>query len=134
MKLTGRWVRVTAAVLFVLGFAVQAIGITTSFLEAAVGKYYDATFNYNMSFSPVWRQARFLRYYATSPVSAPMGRGFDRWWLLLGKAGVSHGTLWTIGIVEFAGAVIAGFVLWRSWKNRDHAGEISASAQAATAE
>jgi hypothetical protein len=128
----GRWVRVSAIALFVAGFAVQAIGITTSFLEAAVGKYYDATFNYNMAFAPVWRQTRFLWYYAKSPIPAPMGRGFDRWWLLLGKAGVSHGTLWTIGLLEFACAAISGFVLWQSWRNRERTVEIPA--QSATAD
>ncbi len=124
---TGRWVRVSAIALFVVGFLVQAIGVTTSFLEAAVGKYYDASFNYVMSFSPVWRQIRFAWYYANSPAVPPLGRGFDRWWLMLGKAGVSHGTLWTIGIVEFICAAISGFVLWQSWKNRERAVEIPAA-------
>jgi hypothetical protein len=121
-----RWVRVSAVLLFVCGFVVQVLGVATSFLEGAVGKYYDATFNYNMGFAPVWRQARFLWYYAKSPVAAPLGRGFDRWWLILGKAGVSHGTLWTIGIAEFSCAAISGIVLWQSWKNRERAVEIPA--------
>ena len=120
----GRWMRVSAIALFVAGFLVQTIGVTTSFLEAAVGKYYDATFNYNMAFTPVWRQVRLARYYANSPVAAPIGRGFDRWWLMLGKAGVSHGTLWSIGILEFICAAISGIVLWQSLKNRERAVEI----------
>lgn len=134
LESAGRWVRVSAIALFIVGFLVQAIGVTTSFLEAAVGKYYDANYNYVMSFSPVWRQIRFARYYATSPVPAPLGRGFDRWWLMLGKAGVSHGTLWSIGIVEFTCAAISGFVLWQSWKNREREVEIPVTAQTATAD
>jgi len=134
LESTGRWVRVSAVALFVAGFTVQVIGMATSFLEAAVGKYYDANYNYNMAFSPVWRQARFAWYYGTSPVAAPLGRGFDRWWLMLGKAGVAHGTLWSIGIVEFVCAAISGFVLWQSWKNRERAVEMPVSAQPVTAD
>jgi hypothetical protein len=123
---TGRWVRVSAILLFIAGFVVQVLGVATSFLEGAVGKYYDTTFTYNMGFAPVWRQWRFLWYYAKSPVAAPIGRGFDRWWLMLGKAGVSHGTLWTIGIAEFLCAAISGLLLWQSWKDREGAVEVPA--------
>jgi len=131
----GRWVRPTAIVLFIAGLAVQAIGIATSFLEAAVGGgYYDATYTYRMKFAPVWTQARLLWFYATSNAPAPIGRGFDRWWLLLSKAGVSHGTLWAIGLTEVAGAVISGYVLWRSWKKRESAAEILVTAQPVTAD
>ena len=112
-----RWVRVSAIALFVAGFAVQAIGVTTSFLQAAIiGGYYDATFTYRMSFAPVWLQIRTAWFYATSPIAAPIGLGFDRWWLLLAKAGVAQGTLWATGIFEIAGASIAAWALWRSWR------------------
>jgi hypothetical protein len=121
--------------LFIAGLAVQAIGIATSFLEAAVGGgYYDATYTYRMKFAPVWTQARLLWFYATSNAPAPIGRGFDRWWLLLSKAGVSHGTLWAIGLTEVAGAAISGCVLWRSWKKRESAAEILVTAQPVTAD
>jgi hypothetical protein len=130
----GRWVRPTAIALFVAGFLVQAIGIATSFLEAAVGNYYDANYNYRMKFAPVWTQARLLWYYATLRGPAPMGRGFDRWWLLLAKAGVAHGTLWAIGSVEVAGAAISGYALWRSWKHSESAAKILVPAQPITAD
>jgi hypothetical protein len=134
---TARWVRVSAVVLFIAGFLVQAIGVATSFLEAAVGGgYYDANYNYRMAFSPVWLQARMLWFYATSPGAAPIGRGLDRWWLLLSKAGVARGTLWAIGLTEVAGAAISGWVLWRSWKKseREHAAEILVAPQPITAD
>jgi hypothetical protein len=128
---------VSAVVLFIAGFLVQAIGVATSFLEAAVGGgYYDANYNYRMAFSPVWLQARMLWFYATSPGAAPIGRGLDRWWLLLSKAGVASGTLWAIGLTEVAGAAISGWVLWRSWKKseREHAAEILVAPQPITAD
>jgi hypothetical protein len=98
------------------------------------GGYYDATYTYRMGFAPVWTQARLLWFYAMSPAPAPMGRGFDRWWLLLAKAGVAHGTLWAIGLVEIAGAVVSGWMLWRSWKHSEHTAEILATAQPITAD
>lgn len=113
----------------------QAVGVATSFLEAEVGGgYYDAQYNYEMGYAPVWRQTRMLWHYATSPVAAPIGRGFDRWWLLLAKAGVSQGTLWAIGTVEFAGFAIAGWVLWRCWRQSERPQEILAPAQPAVAD
>lgn len=129
-----RWVRTSAIALFALGFFVNAIGVTTSFLEAAVGNYYDAAYNYRMGFSPVWRQTQLALDYAMSPAAAPMGRGFDRWWLLLAKAGVSHQTLWAIGLVEVAGAALSGYALWRSWKHNDAPAEIFLPAQPVTAD
>ncbi len=134
LERTGRWVRPTAIALFVAGLFVQAIGIATSFLEAAVGNYYDGTYNYRMKFDPVWLQARLLWHYATSPGAAPMGRGFDRWWLLLAKAGVSHETLWAIGLTEIAGAVLSGYALWRNWKRSESAAEVFVPAHAVTAD
>jgi len=117
-------VRPTAIVLFIAGLAVQAIGIATSFLEAAVGGgYYDSTYTYRMKFAPVWTQARLLWFYATSHSPVLIGRGFDRWWLLLAKAGVAHGMLWAIGLTEIAGAAISGWMLWRSWKHSESAAE-----------
>ena len=124
LERTARWVRPAAIALFAAGLLVQAIGIATSFLEAAVGNYYDANYNYRMRFSPVWVQARLLWHYAMSPAAAPIGRGFDRWWLLLAKAGVAPSTLWAIGLMEVAGAALSGWMLWRSWKHRESSAEI----------
>jgi hypothetical protein len=64
----------------------------------------------------VWLQGRLVWIYVTSPVAASIGNGFDRWWLLLAKAGVAHGTLWAIGIFEFAGAALSAWALWRNWR------------------
>ncbi|MGB6544320.1 MAG: hypothetical protein WA871_01305 [Candidatus Acidiferrales bacterium] len=134
LERNARWVRVSAVVLFVAGFLVQAIGVATSFLEAQVGGgYYDATYTYRMDYSQLGAQARLFWHYATSPVAAPIGRGFDRWWLLLAKAGLSPSTLWGIGIVEVAGAVLSGWMLWRSWKHSEDSSEVFVPAQPVTA-
>jgi hypothetical protein len=135
LERNARWVSVSAVVLFAAGFFVQAIGVATSFLEAEVGGgYYDAAYNYRMNFGAVWRQAGLAWHYATSPGAAPMGRGFDRWWLLLAKAGVAPGTLWAIGLVEVGGAVLSGYMLWRSWKHSESSAEILVPAQPITAD
>ena len=98
-------VRRLAIAVFVAGFFVQAIGATMSFLEADVaGGYYDAAYNYRMNFSPIPMHIHLLLHYATS-VSAPIGRGFDKWWIFLSKAGVSGSA-----ILIFAGVLLAGLV------------------------
>ena len=67
--------------------------MTTSFLEADVaGAYYDAQYNYRMVFSPIAMHLHLLAHYMTAE-AAPIGRGFDKWWVFLSKAGVSTGIL-----------------------------------------
>ena len=91
LEAASRNTRLLAIAVFVAGFFVQAIGSATSFLEAAVaGGYYDAQYNYRMSFSPIAMHIHLLLHYATSE-PAPIGRGFDKWWVFLSKAGVSNG-------------------------------------------
>ena len=72
-----------------------------SFLEADVaGGYYDAQYNYRMSFSPIATHIHLLLHYATSG-AAPIGRGFDKWWVFFIRTGVSFE----------ARAIVAGFLL-----------------------
>jgi hypothetical protein len=112
-----RNIRLLAIAVFVAGFFVQAIGTTTSFLEADVaGGYYDAQYNYRMSFSPVAMHIRLLAHYATSG-AAPIGRGFDKWWVFLSKAGASAGAVWFIAGLLIAGTLISGWFLRRQSVN-----------------
>jgi hypothetical protein len=107
----GPRVRKLAVILFVAGAFVQIISISTSFLEdQATGSYYDAQWNYRMGYSSVVRQGRLLVHYVTSSQSAPIGLGYDRWFVFLGKAGVSRGLLAAGLCVEFAGLLFFG---WR---------------------
>jgi hypothetical protein len=104
-------VRRLAIAVFTAGLFVQAIGTTTSFLEADVaGGYYDAMYNYRMNFSPIPMHIHLLLHYATSE-SAPIGRGFDKWWIFLSKAGVSGGAISILAGVLLAGLVASGWLL-----------------------
>ena len=78
-------------VLTVAGFAVQVITYSTSFLEdQAIGRgtYYDSQLNYRMSYNPLVSQTeRLVEYVNGKP--APIGLGFDRWFVFLRKMGVA---------------------------------------------
>jgi hypothetical protein len=112
---TSRSTRFLAIAVFVAGFFVQAIGSATSFLEADVaGGYYDAQYNYRMSFSPIAMHIHLLLHYATSG-AAPLGRGFDKWWVFLSKEGISGGALWPLAGVLLLGAAASAWWLRREY-------------------
>jgi len=118
LEAASRRIRLLAIAVFIAGFFVQALGSATSFLEADVaGGYYDAQYNYRMSFSPIAMHVHLLLQYATS-AAAPIGQGFDKWWVFLSKAGVSTGALLFLGGVLVAGAVISVFWLRREYSTR----------------
>ena len=85
-----RFVRRLAWVTAAIGLAVQEIGMATSFLEAeaATGRYYDSNWTYRLTYS-LADQIRLLLHYLSSSAVAPLGRGFDRWFVFLPKAGIS---------------------------------------------
>lgn len=98
----GSGIRRLAIGLSIAGISVQAINLATSFFEdQANGNYYDVHYNYRMDYSPLITMTRQLIHYIVSPLPAPPGRGFDRWFVFLSKAGVSDGTIAVILIVEF---------------------------------
>ena len=90
------------------GFVVQCIGIATSFLEAEVSSrgYYEASWNYNLSFS-IAEYVRVLFHYLTHPGPAPLGLGFDRWFLFLAKAGVATSTISAIAALITFGMLLS---------------------------
>lgn len=103
------WTRIATLVL-VAGFLIQIPGIATSFLEdQARGRYYDQKFNYRMEYAPLISQTKLFAHYATSSVPAPLGLGFDRWFVFLGKAGVSKPLLYSVLLFQIAGTI--GFAL-----------------------
>jgi hypothetical protein len=108
-------VRSLAIAVFVAGFLVQVIGVTTSFLEAAVvGGYYDAQYNYRTSFSPISMQTHLLVHYAALPTPAPIGLGFDKWWIFLSKAGVPASPICILAGLLLFGAVASAWWLRRA--------------------
>jgi hypothetical protein len=108
----GAWVRRVAIGLSIAGFFVQAINLATSFFEdQANGNYYDVRYNYRMDYSPLISMTRQLIHYIASPVPAPPGRGFDRWFVFLDKAGVSHATIGFFLAMEIISVVYFGICL-----------------------
>jgi hypothetical protein len=98
----------------VVGFAVQVIGIATSFIEAAMnGGYYDAHWDYRMDYNAIGGQLRLLAHYLTDPHPAPAGFGFDRWFVFLYKVGFPQPLLWAIAIPVLLVAIACGVGLYR---------------------
>ncbi len=113
LEAASRNTRLLAIAVFVAGFFVQAIGSATSFLEADVaGGYYDAQYNYRMSFSPIAMHIHLFAHYTASG-AAPIGRGFDKWCVFLSKAGVSAGGLWFLAGMLLLGAGASAWWMWR---------------------
>jgi hypothetical protein len=110
----GQSTRAVATFLFVTGVAVQMLGLATSFLEAEVGHhYYNQRFDYRMGYNALAVQGELLVKYLSSHTPARIGLGFDRWFVFLGKGGVSHGTLWALGLAMAAGAMFSTAALVR---------------------
>jgi hypothetical protein len=104
-----------ALLLAVAGFLVQAVGMSTSFLEGqATGAYYDPQWNYRMSYAPLFSQAQLFLRYLTQSGPAPIGRGFDRWFVFLSKAGISPVTVWTVLGLELLAVVFFSWRLYRA--------------------
>jgi len=90
-----------------LGFLVQVITYAVSFLEdQAVGAYYDSHFDYRMSYNPLVSQTeRLIAYIKGKP--APLGLGFDRWFVFLHKLGISLSIEIVLAIVPIVVMVVA---------------------------
>lgn len=107
--------RTIAVALVLAGALVNVIGLATSPLEdMAGGRYYDERLNYRLDYNPLQGQLGLLVKYASDPNPAPIGRGFDRWFVFLHKGGVSTGWLALVGVVVTAGCAAAGWQLKRS--------------------
>jgi hypothetical protein len=115
LKDGSRRLRTIALALVLLGATVNVIGLATSPLEdMAGGRYYDERFNYRLDYNPIQGQLGLLVKYATDPNPAPIGLGFDRWFVFLHKGGVSAMWIALVGGVVAAGCAAAGWRLKRS--------------------
>ncbi|HEU5195711.1 MAG TPA: hypothetical protein VFW70_13285 [Methylomirabilota bacterium] len=104
-----------AAVLVLAGALVNVIGMATSPLEdMAGGRYYDQQSKYRLDYNPLRGQLELLAKYAADPNPAPIGRGFDRWFVFLYKGGVSATWLALVGGTLAAACIAAGWQLKRS--------------------
>jgi hypothetical protein len=112
-----RWARHAAVTLLFAGMLVQLTGMATSFLEdQANGTYYDHAWNLRMSYAPLLSQTQLWLHYAASLAAAPIGRGFDRWFVFLGKAGISRGTILAGVLLEVSGLMFCLYRLRRALK------------------
>jgi hypothetical protein len=104
-------IRKLAIGLFAAGVFVQAVSISTSFVQDQVaGSYYDSHWNYRMGYSSITSQTRLLIDYLRSSQPAPLGLGYDRWFVFLAKAGASHKML-ACGILS--GLTGLAFFVWK---------------------
>ncbi|MGA9555970.1 MAG: hypothetical protein WBR11_03885, partial [Terriglobales bacterium] len=97
-----------AVILLILGAIVQSLSLATSFMEDQVprGRYYTANWTYRLDYSLSGPVHLFWKY-LTSPQPARLGLGWDRWFVFLAKAGVSHATLAFFGVTMLAGFSIS---------------------------
>ena len=111
----GAKTRRLALVLGLFGFLVQIVCMSTSFLEdQAGGAYYDEHWHYRMSYAPLVSQSARLIHYLFSADPAPLGRGFDRWFVFLAKGGVSHTTIGVALFLQVFGFLLAAWRLSRA--------------------
>lgn len=99
--------RLIAWLLLGVGGIVQCVTLATSFLEdqAQRGRYYDATWHYNLGYSLGGQVDLFLKYlHGGQP--AVLGRGWDRWFVFLHNGGIATGTLVCMGAVMLAGLAV----------------------------
>ena len=114
-----RWWRKGLAAAFVAGLAVQVIGLSTNVMEDMVNNhYYDARYYYQIGYSPIAGQLRLIaKYVGGAP--APLGMGFDRWFVFAPKAGMPLWIVVSLVTVMMAGLVLSGWKLL--WNARDTA-------------
>jgi len=110
-----------------IGFSVQVISYSTSFFEdQTAGNYYDSFFNYRMAYNPMISQTERLIAYMGGK-SAPLGMGFDRWFVFLNKLGLSRGTLAVIAIPPLIIALWSCLVLRRAWIRAHEVSSVAAA-------
>ena len=109
-----RWLRPAFWSTAILGFVVQAIGLSVNVLEDMVrNHYYNANWDYQIAYSPIPGQLRLIwKYLHVAPTA--IGLGWDRWFVLLRAAGASPSLTTGIALLFFAGALTFGLLTWRS--------------------
>lgn len=107
------WWRKALAVGFGVGLAIQLIGLSTNILEDMVkNHYYDEHWFYQMGYSAITGQLRLIAKYAGG-APAPLGLGFDRWFLFMHKAGMPGWIIASLVAIMLLGLVVCGWRLLR---------------------
>lgn len=109
-----RWLSPALWASAVVGFAVQAIGLSTNILEDMVTHhYFVGNWDYRMSYSPISGQLHLIwKYLHVQP--AALGLGWDRWFVFLRAAGADPHLLAGMVALLVAGALVCGALLWRA--------------------
>ena len=108
-----RW-RVFGYAVVLAGFAVQVLGISINFTEAALaGGYYDAHWDYRIGYNAITQHLQVLSKYLWDPNPAPAGLGFDRWFVFLHRQRFSNGALWEIATPVLCIALASAYGLYR---------------------
>jgi hypothetical protein len=111
------WLRPAFWSIAIAGFLVQAIGLATNPLEDMVrNHYFNANWDYQMGYSAITGQLQLIwKYLHVEPTA--LGLGWDRWFIFLRHAGASPVPLAAIASLFLLGAVVFGFLTWRSVRN-----------------
>ena len=115
-----QWLRTAFWASAIIGFLVQAIGLSTNILEdTIVNRYYDDNFDYRIGYSAISGQLHLIwKYLHHQPQR--LGLGWDRWFVFLHTAGASPRPLIFIGALFLLGAVIFGRLTWKSIRKYEY--------------
>ena len=106
-----RWWRKALLAVVGVGLAVQVIGLSTNIMEDMVANhYYDARYFYQLNYSPITGQLRLIAKYMGG-AAAPLGMGFDRWFLFAAKAGIPGWIIALLLIIFSLGLLLSGWKL-----------------------
>jgi hypothetical protein len=111
-----KWFTKAFTALVAVGFVIQLIGLSTNIVEDMVrNHYYYGNWQYRWSYSAITGQMGLIaKYLGGAP--APLGYGFDRWFLFLRKSGASTAAVWGLALTMLAGIAASGWLLLREWR------------------
>jgi hypothetical protein len=108
------WLRPVFWTTAIIGFLVQAIGLSTNIMEDMVlNRYYVGNWDYRMSYSAIAGQIHLIWKYIHVPPAA-LGLGWDRWFVFLRDSGASPFPLIGIASLFLLGALVFGHLTWKS--------------------
>jgi len=114
-----RWLRTALIATFLVGLFVQVVGLSTNVIEDMVANhYYDVRYFYQLGYSPIPGQLRLVgKYLGGAP--APLGMGFDRWFLFAAKAGAPAWIIIVLALPMLIVLLVTGTQLARALRRCD---------------
>lgn len=107
------WVRPAFWITAIIGFFVQALGLSTNIVEdMVVNHYFIGNWDYRMTYSPIAGQIHLIwKYLHVKP--AQLGLGWDRWFVFLRAAGANPLPLTIIASIFLLGMLTFGHLTWK---------------------